>query len=169
MYIQAIMLEHVYMYTCIYRPMCAYICIFLSPRHSVTTTAACHCCKHHTSCAELGWSLHCSIFSTIIVSSVVGQQRGGTPFLHFFHGGTRSSTMFQYMYFRLVIVSKYGIMVFKTSPAYRASALWNELPRDPRQISRPPCPPLNFTHHPLALSSATFHSRLKSELRNIGL
>jgi len=48
--------------------------------------------------------------------------------------------------------------------AYAASALWNGLSKDLRQFVRPPNPRLNFTYPPLALSSATFHSRLKTEL-----
>src|SRR6218665_2284781 len=35
------------------------------------------------------------------------------------------------------------------------------------QFAHPPNPPLNFTYPPLALSSATFHSRLKTELFKI--
>src|SRR6218665_724182 len=42
---------------------------------------------------------------------------------------------------------------------YAAPALWNRLPKDLLLN-----PPLNFTYPPLALSSATFHSRLKTKL-----
>src|SRR6218665_3851968 len=35
------------------------------------------------------------------------------------------------------------------------------------QFANPPNPPLNFIYPPLALSSATFHSRLKTELFKI--
>src|SRR6218665_2494952 len=48
-----------------------------------------------------------------------------------------------------------------------APALWNGLPKDLRQFAHPPNRALNFTYPPLALSSATFHSRLKTELFNI--
>src|SRR6218665_2536236 len=51
--------------------------------------------------------------------------------------------------------------------AYAAPALWNGLPKDIRQFAHPPSPPLNFNYPPLALSSATFHSRLKTELFKI--
>src|SRR6218665_1199824 len=50
---------------------------------------------------------------------------------------------------------------------YAAPAFWNGLPKDLRQFANPPNPPLNFTYPPLALSSATFHSRLKTELFKI--
>src|SRR6218665_1723535 len=50
------------------------------------------------------------------------------------------------------------------SIAYAAPALWNGLPTDLRQFAQPPNPPPNLTYPPLALSSATFHSRLKTEL-----
>src|SRR6218665_2942653 len=46
--------------------------------------------------------------------------------------------------------------------AYAAPALWNGLPKDLRQFAHPPNPPLKFTYPPLALSSPTFHSRLKT-------
>ena len=39
-----------------------------------------------------------------------------------------------------------------------------KLPKDLRQFAHPPSPPLKFTYPPLALSSATFLSRLKTEL-----
>src|SRR6218665_3182895 len=51
--------------------------------------------------------------------------------------------------------------------AYAAPTLWNGLPKDLRQFAHPPNPPLNFTYPPLALSSRTFHSRLKRELFKI--
>src|SRR6218665_3777980 len=51
--------------------------------------------------------------------------------------------------------------------AYAAPTLWNGLPKHLRQFAHPPNPPLNFTYPPLALSSATFHSRLKTELVKI--
>src|SRR6218665_1292690 len=51
--------------------------------------------------------------------------------------------------------------------AYAAPALWNGLSKDLRQFAHPPNPPLNFTYPPLALSSATIHSRLKTELFKI--
>src|SRR6218665_2578697 len=44
--------------------------------------------------------------------------------------------------------------------AHAAPALWNGLPKDLRQFAHP----LNFTYPLLALSSPTFHSRLKTEL-----
>src|SRR6218665_3031188 len=50
---------------------------------------------------------------------------------------------------------------------YAAPALWNGLPKDLRQFAHPPNRALNFTYPPLALSSATFHSRLKTELFKI--
>src|SRR6218665_3129062 len=40
-------------------------------------------------------------------------------------------------------------------------------PKNRRQFVHPPNPPLNFTYPPLALSSATYHSRLKTELFKI--
>src|SRR6218665_3150573 len=46
-------------------------------------------------------------------------------------------------------------------------ALWNGLPKDLRQFAHPPNRAPNFTYPPLALSSATFHSRLKTELFKI--
>src|SRR6218665_542210 len=51
--------------------------------------------------------------------------------------------------------------------AYAAPTLWNGLPKDLRQFANPPNPSLNFIYPPLALSSATFHSRLKTELFTI--
>src|SRR6218665_1247012 len=48
-----------------------------------------------------------------------------------------------------------------------AAALWNGLPKDLRQFAHPPNRALNFTYPPLALSSVTFHSRLKTELFKI--
>src|SRR6218665_3699073 len=45
-----------------------------------------------------------------------------------------------------------------------APALWNGLPKDLRQFAHPPNPPPNLTYGKLALSSTTFHSRLKTEL-----
>src|SRR6218665_2719380 len=51
--------------------------------------------------------------------------------------------------------------------AYAAPALWNGLPKDLCQFAHPPNRALNFTYPPLALSSATFHSRLKTELFKI--
>jgi len=48
--------------------------------------------------------------------------------------------------------------------AYAAPTLWNGLPIDLRQFAHIPNPRLNFTYPPLALSSPTFHSRLKTEL-----
>src|SRR6218665_1992576 len=50
------------------------------------------------------------------------------------------------------------------SIAYAAPALWNGLPKD-RQVAHPPNPPSNLTYPPLALSPATFHSRLILLLR----
>src|SRR6218665_496747 len=50
------------------------------------------------------------------------------------------------------------------SIAYAAPAPWNGLPKDLHQFAHPPNPPPNLTYPPLALSSATFHSRLKTEL-----
>jgi len=47
---------------------------------------------------------------------------------------------------------------------YDAPALWNGLPKDLRQFAHPPHPPPNLTYPPFALSPATFHSRLKTEL-----
>src|SRR6218665_1104817 len=52
----------------------------------------------------------------------------------------------------------------KRSIAYAAPALWNGFPKDLRQFAHPPIPPPNLTYPPLALSSATFHTRLKTEL-----
>ena len=49
--------------------------------------------------------------------------------------------------------------VCNRSLAYAAPALWNL-----RQFVHPPNPHLNFSYPPLAPSSATFHSRLKTEL-----
>src|SRR6218665_1456494 len=51
--------------------------------------------------------------------------------------------------------------------AYATPTLCNGLPKDLRQFANPPNPPLNFIYPPLALSSATFHSRLKTELFKI--
>src|SRR6218665_4190576 len=51
--------------------------------------------------------------------------------------------------------------------AYAAPALWNGLPKDLHQFALPPNRALNFTYPPLALSSATFHSLLKTELFKI--
>src|SRR6218665_1547751 len=51
--------------------------------------------------------------------------------------------------------------------AYAAPALWNGPSKDLRQFAHPPNRALNFTYPPLALSSATFHSRLKTELFKI--
>src|SRR6218665_3384116 len=51
--------------------------------------------------------------------------------------------------------------------AYAAPALWNGLPKDLRQFAHSPNRSLNFTYPPLALSSATFHSQLKTELFKI--
>src|SRR6218665_2501534 len=52
--------------------------------------------------------------------------------------------------------------VCNRSLAYAAPALWNL-----RQFVHPPNPHLNFSYPPLAPSSATFHSRLKTELFKI--
>jgi len=41
------------------------------------------------------------------------------------------------------------------------------LTKDLRQFAHPPNPPLNFTYPLLAIFSATFHSRLKTELFKI--
>ena len=48
--------------------------------------------------------------------------------------------------------------------SYAAPALWNGLPNDLRQFAHPPNPSPNLAYPPLALSSITFHSRLKTEL-----
>src|SRR6218665_3545068 len=53
------------------------------------------------------------------------------------------------------------------SCAYAAPTLWNGLPKDLRQFAHPPNRALNFTYPPPAPSSATFHSRLKTELFKI--
>src|SRR6218665_3034216 len=43
----------------------------------------------------------------------------------------------------------------------------NGLPKDLHQFAHPPNRALNFTYPPLAIPSATFHSRLKTELFKI--
>ena len=48
------------------------------------------------------------------------------------------------------------------SLVYAAPALWNELPKESRQFAHPPISSVNLTSPPLVLSSATFHSRLKT-------
>ena len=50
------------------------------------------------------------------------------------------------------------------SLVHSAPALWNGIPKDIHQFAHRPIPSLNFTAHPLAPSSATFHSWLKTEL-----
>jgi len=49
-----------------------------------------------------------------------------------------------------------------TAPLPTLHELWNGLPKDLCQFAHPPNPPLNFAYPPLALYSATFHSRLNS-------
>src|SRR6218665_3418998 len=63
----------------------------------------------------------------------------------------------------------YSLKFCNRSFAYAAPAPWNGLPKYLRQFAHPPNPPLNFTYPPLALSSATFHSRLKTELFNTAI
>ena len=53
--------------------------------------------------------------------------------------------------------------LWKSASVCAAPAPWNGLSKDLRQFAHPPIPTLNFTPPPLALSSATFHSRLNTE------
>src|SRR6218665_147312 len=66
------------------------------------------------------------------------------------------------------LVSPSSLILFEVMQpllcVYAASTLWNGLPKDLRQFAHPSNPPLNFTYPPLALSSPSFHSRLKTEL-----
>ncbi|PGH37857.1 MAG: hypothetical protein CRN43_18665, partial [Candidatus Nephrothrix sp. EaCA] len=78
-------------------------------------------------------------------------------------GSTRSSS---YLSLSRPPVSS-SLKFCNRSFAYAAPTLWNGLPKDLRQFANPPNPPLNFIYPPLALSSATFHSRLKTELFKI--
>src|SRR6218665_2948770 len=78
-------------------------------------------------------------------------------------GSTRSSS---YLSLSRPPVSS-SLKFCNRSFAYAAPTLWNGLPKDLRQFEHPPNPPLNFTYPPLALSSARFHSRLKTELFKI--
>src|SRR6218665_1667302 len=55
----------------------------------------------------------------------------------------------------------FSLKLYNRSLVYAAPALWNRLPKDTRQF---PLSPLDFTAPLLALSSAKFHSRLKTEL-----
>src|SRR6218665_2732084 len=75
-------------------------------------------------------------------------------------GSTRSSS---YLSLSCPPVSS-SLKFCNRSFAYAAPALWNGLPKDLHQFAHPPTPPLNFIYPPLALCSATFHSRLKTEL-----
>src|SRR6218665_2899762 len=60
-----------------------------------------------------------------------------------------------------------ALMFCNRSFSYTAPALWNGLQKDLRQFAHPPNPSRHFTYSPLALSFATFHSRLKTELFKI--
>ena len=71
-------------------------------------------------------------------------------------GSTRSSLYFSLS--RPPVSS--SLKLCNRSIAYAASALWNGLPKDLRQFAHPP----NLACAPRALSSATFHSRRKTEL-----
>src|SRR6218665_4127977 len=75
-------------------------------------------------------------------------------------GSTRSSS---YLSLSRLPVSS-SLKFCNRSFVYAATVLWNGLPKHLRQFAHPNNPPLNFTYPPLALSSATFHSRLKIEL-----
>src|SRR6218665_1837567 len=75
-------------------------------------------------------------------------------------GSTRSSS---YLSLSRPPVSS-SLKFCNRSIAYAAPALWNELPKDLCQFAHLPNPSLNFTYHPLAISSATFYSRQKTEL-----
>src|SRR6218665_774196 len=75
-------------------------------------------------------------------------------------GSTRSSL---YLSLSWPAVSS-SLKFCNCSTAYAAPALWNGLQKDLHQFADPPNPPSNLTDPPLALASATFHSRLKTEL-----
>src|SRR6218665_668669 len=75
-------------------------------------------------------------------------------------GSTRSSS---YLSLSRPPVSS-SLKFCNRSFAYAAPALWSGLPKDLRHFAHCPNPALNLTYPPLALSSATFHSRLKTEL-----
>src|SRR6218665_413655 len=57
-----------------------------------------------------------------------------------------------------------SLKFFNRSLPYAAPALWNGILKDLHQLFHPLNPPPNLTYPLLALSSATFHSRLKTEL-----
>src|SRR6218665_2281786 len=59
--------------------------------------------------------------------------------------------------------SRFSLLFCNRSIAYAAPALWNGLPQDLLQFDHPPNPSPNLTYPPLALSSGTFHSRLRTE------
>ena len=80
-------------------------------------------------------------------------------------GSTRSSS---YLSLSRPPVSS-SLKFCNRSLIYAAPTLWNGLPKDLRQFAHPPISPLNSTSPPLALSSSAFHSRLKTELFEIGL
>src|SRR6218665_1864862 len=84
--------------------------------------------------------------------------------------------MFFFQYYciqRSVVLGRVAVSIssslkfYNRSFAYAAPTLWNGLPKDLRQFAHPPNPPLNFTYPLLALSSPTFHSRLKTEIFKI--
>ena len=76
---------------------------------------------------------------------------------------SRSTRSSSYLSLSLPPVSS-SLKFCNRSLVYAAPAIWNKLPKNLRQFSQPDISPVDVTSRPLELSSAAFHSRLKTEL-----
>ena len=76
---------------------------------------------------------------------------------------SRSTRSSSYLSLSLPPVSS-SLRFCNRSLVYAAPALWNKLPKDLRQFSHFAISPVDVASPALSLSSAAFHSRLKTEL-----